>query len=136
MKLSNDTVPALEADIGDIKIKATNSPFVEDQVIFISQPCAEYEDIIYFKVDRLDQIIKELQEIRAAYALKESDPNKSEDYHRGWDDSITHHLGPSPVGGYNGPYGLPGLDIPTPSGQKLSDYEQGWNDAWEFLYNE
>lgn len=45
-----------------------------------------------------------------------------EEYARGWDDSIEHHTGQQPHGGYRGPLGV-----------VKTEYDEGWNDAWDFL---
>lgn len=53
----------------------------------------------------------------------DDDKEESEDYLRGWNDSIAHHTGPETRGGYRGPC----------CKEILTDYERGWNDAWYFL---
>lgn len=127
MRITDDPIKAIEGTVGDITITGTGVYSPSHRTVCISQPNAtrpEDEDFILMcDVSDLPKLIDALQEIQKAYETTHLyDGERSEEYSRGWNDSIKHHTGKNPLDGYHGPYGI--VD---------NEYKEGWNDAWDFL---
>uniref|UniRef100_A0AAU8GEJ1 Uncharacterized protein n=1 Tax=Salmonella phage vB_SEnST11_KE23 TaxID=3161174 RepID=A0AAU8GEJ1_9CAUD len=128
MKITDDPIKAIEGTVGDITITGTGVYSPSHRTVSISQPNGTRPDdedfILMCDVSDLPRLIAALQQVQDAYNKHPvCDEGRSEEYRRGWDDSIKHHTGPVPDGGYRGPYG----------NKDVSDYQEGWNDAWDFL---
>lgn len=127
MQVTNDDIKAIEGTVGDITITGTGVYSPQHRTVSISQPNANRPDdedfILVCDVSDLPKLIDALQEIQKAYDSPIlCEDGRSEEYTRGWNDSIKHHTGKIPLDGYHGPYGI--VD---------TEYKEGWNDAWDFL---
>lgn len=127
MRITDDPIKAIEGTVGDITITGTGVYSPSHRTVSISQPNAtrpEDEDFVLMcDVSDLPKLIAALQEIQKSYETAHLyDGERSEEYARGWNDSIKHHTGEKPNGGYRGPLGV-----------VKTEYDEGWNDAWDFL---
>ena len=129
MRITDDQIKAIEGTVADVTITGTGVYSPSHRTVSLSQPnySADRKDeddfILLCDVSDLPKLIAALQEIQKAYEtthLYEGD--RSEEYACGWNDSIKHHTGERPDGGYRGPLGVVN-----------TEYDEGWNDAWDFL---
>lgn len=129
MRITDDPIKAIEGTVADVTITGTGVYSPSHRTVSLSQPnySADRKDgddfILLCDVSDLPKLIAALQEIQKAYETTHLyDGERSEEYSRGWNDSIKHHTGKNPLDGYHGPYGI--VD---------NEYKEGWNDAWGFL---
>lgn len=127
MRITDDHIKAIEGTVGDITITGTGVYSPAHRTISISQPNANRPDdedfVLMCDVSDLPKLIAALKEIQKAYDGPISySGERSAHYARGWNDCMRHHRGPQPPDGYRGPLGVVN-----------SEYDEGWNDAWDFL---